>query len=230
MIYDTFTDTYDLIKVSDLTNFSYHLYKLGASNTRYYWQGNVDFYEQAPQDVIVTSAGTATITEDYSVDNNIIYFTKLTLMSYIGLVSEFDYISLTYNFINTDTDFYGYDTIYLHISDFTSIGNDLVYDFRDGLGSNIKVVGPIKYTIELNAPYHIYSYTDTFNIKFNTNFSDISTISYCTIRGTFNPIQSTVDSTKLLYSDIYNSSYTLLPQVVYNKNISLSIFNINDDV
>lgn len=232
MIYDTVYNSFELIKLQDLINFNSHFGKLSI-NTNYNNTNNkVSIYQDTSSNATSRIYNGVNITDSYPITSSKVQYDNLRLVNYQKTIGKMSSISLVYNVYNKVSQIYTNKNATLHESDFTISGNDVVFDLKQLADANEVLVGFLSYDIYMTMFYRAFSYTDNFIVKVSTNFTDLI-VSNSVIISTLQ-YSSNVIAEKPISEDFINIATTkydnILPQILYNKNISLSLFDISDDV
>lgn len=229
LIYDKYTDNYDVINIFDLIGIDYHKNKIEFDYNKYI-KNTIKFYDTNPAAKNLTVSGYVNLTSGYTINNKPIYYNKLEILNGNNLIGYIEkvvidckiYNTLSYEIINTE--------VLLDYSDFTKEGNNLVYLFSDILSANEEIVDDLTYNVYVNMSYQTFTYFNNFNVKFYTNFNNFISTTQVILTGYYysDTITELISDTKI---NIFNSKINnIIPQIVYSKNISLELFDINDDI
>lgn len=230
MIYDKYTNTFDLISTKDLRNSAYHKGKISFSRQIANVYRKTDFHENNPIEASINF--TNTISCSNTLGSEFIFFKELRIINYEIIFSKIDSVQLNYKVYNKSSTTYLNKTVILDEDDFIISGNDRYIDLTLLNSADEIIVGNLKYTFYMNVPYRLFTYSDSFSIKVSTNFLDFSNVLPVISQAAyFQQSGQQQSSVTELYCNIFNNKFeNILPQVIYNKNISLSIFDINDDI
>jgi len=147
LLYDKFTDTFDLIRLKNLLNVSYHTAGIQLTQSNQYSGGSISLYEgeTSPKSTYITN--NIYITQKYPSTENRVKWTTLKIFNYTTLNSQLAYFSLNYRVYNTVANVETSKAVTLSISDFTTVGNDIIFNLMSLCSTNEVVTGNISYGI-----------------------------------------------------------------------------------
>jgi hypothetical protein len=140
MIYDTYSETYDVINVYDLENIEYHVDKLKLDNKNKYIRNQVRFYDTNPVDKITYIEGSIELVSGYNITHKPIYYKDFEIKNLTSIYGNVNKIVLDCKIYNTDT-YNIYDAEYeILAADFTNVGDDVFFDLENLTTSNERIV------------------------------------------------------------------------------------------
>jgi len=144
MIYDTYSESYDIVNIYDLENIDYHVNKLELHNSNKYIRNYVRFYDSNPVDKITYINGAMNLISGYDITHKPIYYKELEIKNGGNIHGDISKMVLYCKVYNIDT--YNIYNVQFEIlmEDFTTSGNDLIYNIENLITSNEHIVDQLE--------------------------------------------------------------------------------------